>query len=186
MEDFTKNKKVTALIVSATVILAAVSIFTAMRLYQLRLDSVEPTDTRADTTIPCTQLAFTLAEEPTPTPEVDITPTVEPSGTITPTPQNTPTLTPTPTEALVGGTNLTPTTTPTPTTPVTPPVSTMTPTPTEAQIGGTNLTPTNTPTLIPLAADDEDNLPQAGLGIPTLIFTFLGIIAVLISFSLAL
>jgi hypothetical protein len=153
MEDFTKNKKVTALIVSATVILAAVSIFTAMRLYQLRLDSVEPTDTRADTTIPCTQLAFTLTEEPTPTPEVDITPTVEPSGTITPTPQNTPTLTPTPTEAL---------------------------------IGGTNLTPTNTPTLIPLAADDEDNLPQAGLGIPTLIFSFLGIIAVLISFSLAL
>jgi hypothetical protein len=43
MKDFFKNKVVTALIVTATLILAGVAVFTAVRLYQLRRQAVAPT-----------------------------------------------------------------------------------------------------------------------------------------------
>jgi len=42
MKDFFKGKVVTALVVISTVILAGVAIFTAIRLYQLRRESVTP------------------------------------------------------------------------------------------------------------------------------------------------
>ena len=43
MQEFLKGKIVTGLIVIATVILAGVAIFTALRLYQLRRESISPT-----------------------------------------------------------------------------------------------------------------------------------------------
>src|SRR3990170_5796224 len=43
MKEFIKGKFATTLIVIATVILAGVAIFTALRLYQLRKESVSPT-----------------------------------------------------------------------------------------------------------------------------------------------
>src|SRR3989344_9053056 len=42
MKEFFKGKFTTALVVVATVILAGVAIFTALRLYQLRQESVSP------------------------------------------------------------------------------------------------------------------------------------------------
>lgn len=111
-----KKKIVTVLIVIATVILAGVAVFTAIRLYQLRQQAVAPTaPTEPEAAAPvieeCTQLAFTIGEEPTPTPTEGPTPTPTPTptgtvtptptGTVTPTPTSTPgpTATPTPTEA---------------------------------------------------------------------------------------
>ncbi|MCK4588314.1 hypothetical protein KAT60_00670 [Candidatus Woesebacteria bacterium] len=117
-----KKKIVTVLIVIATVILAGVAVFTAIRLYQLRQEAVAPTaPTESEAAAPvieaCTQLAFTIGEEPTPTP----TPT--PTGTVTPTPTGT--VTPTPTSTP--GPTATPTSAPTET-----PIAQATPTPTEA------------------------------------------------------
>jgi len=117
-----KKKIVTVLIVFATVILAGVAVFTAIRLYQLRQEAVAPTvpeesEAAAPAIEECTQLAFTIGEEPTPTP----TPT--PTGTVTPTPTGT--VTPTPTSTP--GPTATPTSAPTGT-----PIAQATPTPTEA------------------------------------------------------
>ncbi len=113
-----KKKIVTVLIVIATVILAGVAVFTAIRLYQLRQEAVAPTapeeSEAAEPVIEeCTQLAFTIDEDPTPTPTGTVTPT--PTETVTPTPTSTPG----------------PTTTPTPT-PTGTPIAQATPTPTEA------------------------------------------------------
>src|SRR3990167_2657231 len=43
MADLLKGKVATGLVVIATIILASVAIFTALRLYQLRQESVSPT-----------------------------------------------------------------------------------------------------------------------------------------------
>ena len=115
-----KKKIVTVLIVIATVILAGVAVYTAIRLYQLRQEAVAPTapaesEAAAPTTEQCTQLAFTIDENPTPTPTPTGTVTPTPTGTVTPTPTSTPG----------------PTTTPTPT-PTGTPIAQATPTPTEA------------------------------------------------------
>lgn len=92
-----KNKITTAVIIIATVVLAGVAIFTAVRLYQLRQESITPI---APTSKPkadvcpgpgaCTALTFNLTTgSPTPTP------TATPTGSPTPTPTGTPTATPT-------------------------------------------------------------------------------------------
>lgn len=115
-----KKKIVTVLIVIATVILAGVAVFTAIRLYQLRQEAVAPTaptepEAAAPVTEECTQLAFTIGEEPTPTPTPTGTVTPTPTGTVTPTPTSTPGPTATPTSAPTGT-----------------PIAQATPTPTEA------------------------------------------------------
>ena len=96
MKEFIKNKFVTIIIASATVVLAGIAIFTAVRLYQLRQDSVAPTapesvpaaviPTQEPTEAPsgldvaeipeaCSQKQFNIST-PTPTPT---TPPDEPS-----------------------------------------------------------------------------------------------------------
>ena len=49
MKEFIKNKFVTIIIASATVVLAGIAIFTAVRLYQLRQDSVANSNTDPNT-----------------------------------------------------------------------------------------------------------------------------------------
>ncbi len=155
-----KKKIVTVLIVIATVILAGVAVYTAIRLYQLRQEAVAPTapaesEAAAPTIEECTELFFTIGElTPTPTPTATPTPT----GTVTPTP--TPTATPTPTGTV----------TPTPT-------GTVTPTPTSTP--GPTTTPTPTPT-------EAAELPEAGISYPTIIGAGVGILLLIASLLLAL
>ena len=80
MKNIFKNKFVTAIIVITTVVLAGIAIFTAMRLYQLRQETVVPTqpqsvpkavvdipDTGADNTptygSACESLIFSIADD---------------------------------------------------------------------------------------------------------------------------
>lgn len=68
-----KNKIATIGIIIATLILAGVAVFTAIRLYQLRKESVAPTAPTSKpkaqgVPIACQALAFTLGQTPTPTP----------------------------------------------------------------------------------------------------------------------
>lgn len=64
MKDFFKNRIVTIIILIATVGLAAIAIFTAIRLYQLRQQAVAPnvptSKPQAAAPAACTDLAFTL------------------------------------------------------------------------------------------------------------------------------
>src|SRR3972149_5719509 len=73
MKSFFKNKIVTVLILVATLVLAGIAIFTAIRLYQLRQQPVAPTaptsEPKAAPPASCTQLTFTLTgESPSQTP----------------------------------------------------------------------------------------------------------------------
>ncbi|MCH7641318.1 hypothetical protein IID22_03920 [Patescibacteria group bacterium] len=170
MRDFLKNKVVTVLIVVATIILAGVAIFTALRLYQLRTRPVAPTAPESQPAAgeqpkpeACRQLAFTIST-PTPTPPSTGTPT--PTTTDTPTPTST--STPTPTEPSVGG----PSSTPTPTTKDAP---TSTPTPTTGEIAQASPGPTTAPTL-----------PDAGTELPTIFAGAAGILLIIFSLLLAL
>lgn len=68
-----KNKIATIGIIIATLILAGVAVFTAVRLYQLRQQAVAPTAPTSkpkaqEVPIACTLLTFTLGATPTPTP----------------------------------------------------------------------------------------------------------------------
>lgn len=103
MKDLFKGKVGTIIILLATVALAGVAIFTAIRLYQLRSQPVAPNvpssiphaqelataSPGAATTASTCTLAFTLTTT-TPTPTPSGTPTETPSGTPTPTPTFTP------------------------------------------------------------------------------------------------
>ena len=166
MRDFLKNKVVTVLIVVATIILAGVAIFTALRLYQLRTRPVAPTAPESQPAAgeqpkpeACRQLAFTIST-PTPTPTGTGTPT--PTSTGTPTPTTTTTTTPTPT----GSGTPTPTTTEAPT---------STPTPTTGEIAQASPSPTTAPTL-----------PDAGTELPTIFAGAVGILLIIFSLLLAL
>ncbi len=99
MINFLKKNWVTVLIVLATVVLAGVAIFTALRLYQLRQTSVAPNvpESRpaAAGGVPSQQctLSFTITAasgSPTPTGSASPTPTSTASATPTGTPQPTP------------------------------------------------------------------------------------------------
>lgn len=97
-----KNKIATIGIIIATLILAGVAVFTAIRLYQLRKEAVAPTAPTSkpkaqEIPIACQALAFTLGQTPTPTPTA--TPTATPTGTpgVTSTPTPVSTATPGPT-----------------------------------------------------------------------------------------
>lgn len=173
MRDFLKNKVVTVLIVIATVILAGVAIFTAYRLYQSGTEPVAPT---APESVPaaggqptptpqaCHELLFTIT---TPTPSVTVTPTVTPTATVTPTDGPTPT----PTEPPRGGSSPTPT-------------PTEGPTPTQPETTSTP-TPTNVVTSTPMPTQ-ADQLPAAGVGMPTIMFGALGMLLIFLSLMLAL
>src|SRR3989337_1956806 len=98
MKSFFKNKIVTILVLVATLVLAGIAIFTAIRLYQLRQQPVAPTaptsEPKAATPNACTALTFTLS---TPTATPTGSPTATPTGSPTATPTGSPTSTPTPT-----------------------------------------------------------------------------------------
>lgn len=156
MKSFFKNKIVTVLILIATLVLAGIAIFTAIRLYQLRQQAVAPT---APTSKPqaqempardlnaCTSLTFTLAT---------------PTGSPTATPTGTPTATPT------GSPTATPTATPTPT-------ATATPTVTATSSPVAQTSPTA-----------EPSLPDAGTSWPTILGLGVGVLLILGSLLLAL
>lgn len=88
-----RKRIVTIVIVLATVVLAGVAVYTAIRLYQLRQEAVAPTAPTSEPaaaepqTNACTQLSFVLAVETSPSPSPSVSPT--------PTPTSTPTATPT-------------------------------------------------------------------------------------------
>lgn len=69
-----KNKIATIGIIIATIILAGVAVFTAVRLYQLRQEAVAPTaptskpKAQETSTTSCNALSFVLGSTPTPTP----------------------------------------------------------------------------------------------------------------------
>lgn len=166
MGNLFKGKLVIGFVIAATVILAGVAIFTAIRLYQTGrssdklVTSESPSITQEPEIVVAGELSFTIqAQEvdPTPTPTVQIsspTPTLIPTAFPTSTPTST--LTPSPTIML--------TTTPT--------VATSTP------------TPTVTRTDIPTPTPTTEQLPDAGSGLPTLLLFGLGII--MISLALVL
>jgi cytoskeletal protein RodZ len=91
-----KKRVVTIVIVLATVVLAGVAVYTAIRLYQLRQEAVAPTAPTSEPaaaepkTNTCTQLSFVLAEEssPSPSPSESSSPTPTPSSP-TPIPSST-------------------------------------------------------------------------------------------------
>ena len=181
MGKFLKEKGATILVVVATVILAGVAVFTALRLYQVRQESVSPAVPESEPAAGfreptpgaklkhCTSLIFALTTEtPTPTlPQSTATPTPTTIVTSTPTPRNT--TTPTPES----------TSTPTPTTPVGGPSTTITPTPTDVSATNTPVAPTTTTILT------EPELPPAGVGMPTLIAGAIGGLLILLSLALA-
>src|SRR3990167_2030994 len=92
-----KKKIVTISIVLATVILAGVAIFTAVRLYQLRQTSVSPTSPESEPEAAndkICKLSFNITLATT---SPTATPTTSPTATPTKTPKPTPTKTPKPT-----------------------------------------------------------------------------------------
>lgn len=185
MRNLLQNKLVTGLVVLATFILAGVAVFTAIRLYQLRYQNVSPTspeqsgatgNNQTPTPQSCTALTFTVPQG-SPTPSTTGTKTHTPTMTPTLTASHTPTLsvtatsTITPTEVPRGGISETPT----PTTPG----NTTTVTPTAPP--GTSATPVagNSPT-------PSDQLPKAGIGLPTLFAVGLGGLILVLSIVLVL
>jgi len=166
-ESFKKNW-LSFLIVLVTTILAAVAVITAVRIYELRNQSIAPTapGSKPKAVSPQCTLVFSIV---TPT----LTPT--PTGILTPTP------TPTPISTV------SPTSTPTPT-----PTGILTPTPTPTPISTVSPTSTPTPTsppqsqAIPTPTDyvAQAKLPQAGITMPTVGAFFGGVILLLTSLLL--
>jgi cytoskeletal protein RodZ len=172
MKNFLKGKLVTGVVIIATVILAGVAIFTAMRLYSLRKEGVAPTAPESkpaasqitetqEETATCELLTFNI-NKPT------LSPTDEPVSTPTPGPTNSPT----PTDPPRGGTSPTPTDTPSEPTPTSAPQNT--PTPTTAYIAAVSPTPAGA------------TLPNAGLSFPSVITFLGGILVIFIALILAL
>jgi len=189
-----KNRIATIGIIIATLILAGVAVFTAIRLYQLRQEAVAPTAPTSkpkaqEVPIACQSLAFTLSTgTPTPTPaacnescNVTIHPPINcQTGLIC---YQTSSLVGAPgvcrnpscaaeTDCLCGTSTPIPTPTPTPTSTPTP-VSTATPGPTSTPIAGA--TPTG-----------EAALPEAGISFPTIFGIGLGTILLIGAILLAL
>ncbi len=165
MREFFKNKAVTGLVVVATVILAGVAVFTAIKLYQLRDIQVTPT-------APESQPIAQQESPPTATP----TPCCANLSFALATPTLTPTQTPTPTQPLIAQASPTPTTQLTPTvTPTVTPTTTLTITPTPTTI----ITSTTTPT-------SAVELPAAGVSFPTIFAGSIGLLLILLSLFLAL
>lgn len=160
------------LIAIATVVLGAIAVITAIKLYQLREKPVAPTapESKPRAVSPQCTLEFSLAVTPTPTPTGSLTPTPTPTGSLTPTPTPTATGTPGPTATPTPTGTPGPTATPTPTPP---PGATSTPTPPGA---------TATPTTYKAAVE----IPVSGFSLPTLGAILGGIIFVVSSLLLIL
>ncbi len=97
MRDFFRNKVVTVLILAATLILAGIAVFTAIRLYQLRQQAVAPTaPTKPKAAAPaaCSPLSFTVSAA-TLAPTSTATATAAPTATATARPTATPSKAPT-------------------------------------------------------------------------------------------
>lgn len=62
MQDFIKSKLVTSLIIVATIILAAVAVFTALRLYQLRSESISLTGPEEPKAWDCSKYTFNVKD----------------------------------------------------------------------------------------------------------------------------
>ena len=151
-----RNNKVTVIVILLTVVLAAVAMFTAIRLYQLRSEPVAPnapTDSQAATiqTIACEPVTFSIASDET---TASATPSASPKATATPS------ATTTPLSGGLGGTVSSPTATPTST-----PRSTTTPLTT---------TPSASPTL-----------PEAGVSFPTFIASGIGVLFIITALALS-
>lgn len=159
MKTFFKNKIVTVLILIATLVLAGVAIFTAIRLYQLRQQAVAPTapESKPKAAVPeaCTALTFTLT---TPTGTQTPTPTPTPTGTKTPTP--TPTGTSTPTATATSS-----------------PVAQASPTATSTAGPLAQASP---------GATAQPSLPEAGTSWPTIVGIGIGVLLLIGSLLLAL
>ncbi len=165
MNDFVKRNITTLMIAGATVFLAGIAIFTALRLFQLRNQSVAPnapaSTPAAATSIACQALTFTIATAtttPSPTAgtarlssaNATATLTRSPSPTPTRSPSPTPTKSPTPTPLGVGGLSSTPSPTPTLSpSPLAKATNTSTPRPTAASLP---VAGDNTPTFISMGA----------------------------------
>jgi len=197
-----KNKVVTIIIIIATIILAGVAIFTAIRLYQLRQEAVAPTapeQPAAATPTPpeyeaCTTLTFTIS---TPAPGVCNTTCSINSDcdsnycyTVTcPPGENCIDVVqkycrnsdcPTDTDCVCSGATATPTATPTPT-------GTATATPGATTTPSSSATASPTGTAVARAtATPQGELPEAGTTLPTIFGIGAGVILLIISIALAL
>ena len=155
-----KNKIVTILIITATVILAGIAIFTAVRLYQLRNKSISPSAPESEPAAAqsqythCSTVALTFVQS-TGTPE----PTATPGGTATPTPTD---------EPDDDDDEPEPTATPR---------LTATPRSTEPPTGGVDETPEPT---------EEPTLPDAGIPTPTIVGIGAGLLLLIFSLALVL
>ena len=202
MASFLKSKIVTGLILATTLILAGVAVFTAIRLYQLRQESVAPTaptsrpraeESTEPSTVACSGLAFSLT-----------TATASSTATTTATasPTDSPTDNPAGSPNACGGTcgsntncqqnyvcyqgfcrNPSCTSSqncvcaPTP-----PPAGNSTVSPTST----TKATATAKPTVKPTAAPTQAALPDAGTSWPTVAGVGIGVILLIASLALAL
>lgn len=164
IKEFIKGKIVTGLVVTATFILAGVAIFTAVKLYQLKKEAVAPT----------TPESQPIAQEVAPEPEIkpeespeDTLPSqdAERSLTFVVKESAAATLTPTPTVPLIAQASTSPTPTPT-----------LTPT----------VTPTTTPTSTPIPTGSGAELPEAGVGLPTILTGSVGLLLIVLALVLAL
>lgn len=109
MKNLFKGKIATAIIILATLVLAGIAIFTAIRLYQLRSQPVAPnvptSFPKAAEIAPKCSLSFTLAmATASPTGSPTSSPTGSPTASPTGSPTASPTGTPAPTPNSCGGT----------------------------------------------------------------------------------
>lgn len=171
IKEFIKGRIVTGLVVTATFILAGVAIFTAVKLYQLKKEAVVSTTPE---TQPITQEAAPEPEDPS---ETDTLPPQDTERLLTFTVKEgvAATLTPTPTVSLIAQTSPTPTATLTPT-----PTSTPTSTPTATATPTTTGVSTSTPT------SSGAELPEAGVGFPTILTGSVGLLLIVLALVLAL
>ena len=159
-----KSNIFTTGIIIATIILATVAIFTAYKLYQLRSESVAP---NAPVASDATSGASSLLPEPCQT----LSFAILEEKTIALLEENIVAL------AVTLETTVTPTSTPTNT-----PSSSPTPTNIKA-------TATLTPTGAPIGGETEGaatQLPEAGVGIPTIFAASAGLLFLILSFALVL
>lgn len=172
MKEFFKNKIVSILVIIATLILAGVAVFSALRLYQLNKSPVAPSVPESEP-VANEVTQPDIAEESVLPPQDDqrelafnLTGTTTPAPTTSPTPS--PTLTPTPTQAIVAQATITPTSMVTPS--LTPsPTPTTTPTLTPTLTPSPTLTPTPTQEVTP-------SLPEAGVSSITFYLSLIGIL----------
>jgi hypothetical protein len=196
MKDFLKKNTLTLTIVLATIILAGIAIFTAIKLYQLRQESVAPnapeSNPAAATTAPivtCQTLTFSIS-----------TPTPSPSGSASPTP--TPTVTASPTPAPQCGTTCgtnsdCPSTmvcyvgvcrNPSCTTSSSCVCQTATPTPTATATPVITASPTPAPTSTPIAQSTAtpEPLPVTGIETPTILGITAGAVLLILGLAFVL